>query len=77
MFEFSQQLLAHLCKPLATSVSLPTHLDEPFLSLEEVNLENQPAPLDPFSLQDFILWDSSKLITDEAKVCSPQAQHDV
>lgn len=35
------------------SVSLPTHLDGPFLSLEEVNLENQPTPLDPFYFSGF------------------------
>lgn len=77
MFEFSQELLVHLCKPLAPSVSLPTHLDGPFLSLEEVNLENQPILLNPLFVQVCLPWDSLKLIANQAKVCSPEAQGDV
>lgn len=77
MFEFSQELLVHLRKPPAPSVSLPTHLDGPFLSLEEVNLENQPVLLNPLSVQVCLPWDSLKLIANQAKVCSPEAQGDV
>jgi len=44
--QFTQKLLVHPCRPPATFAWFPAHQGELFLSLENVILENQPAPLD-------------------------------
>lgn len=72
MYEFSQELLVHLHRPPTTLAWIPVAWDGPFLSQEEVILENKPALLDPSSLQDDIPWDSSKQVPEQAKVCSPE-----
>ena len=38
--------------------------------MEETIPENQPAFLDPCSLQDYLLWDSSQQIPEQTKVVS-------
>lgn len=40
--------------------------------VEELIFEIELCLLDTFSLQDCILWDSSKQIPQEAEVCSPE-----
>lgn len=52
----------------------PAHEDDPFLSLAEAILENQPALLDCSSLRDIITQDFSKQMSEEAKTCSPEVQ---
>lgn len=52
-----QQLLVQRCR-----------LQVAFLSLEVMILKNQPTLLTSFSLQNHILWDSSKQICEKAKI---------
>lgn len=59
MSGFIQERLVHPCRsPVAFDFC--AHQDWPFLSLEEANLENQPALLNNSSLWGSLPWDSSE-----------------
>lgn len=60
MLEFSEEPVFRPCSSPATSAWYSARWVGPFLSLEE----NQPALLDPSSLQSCILWNSSKHISE-------------
>lgn len=70
---FSQQLLVCLPRPLAAFAWCPAYQKAPFLNcFMEVSHESQSALSDLSSLQDNLPRDSSKQITEESKVSSPE-----
>lgn len=62
MFEFSQEHLAHSCRPVASFPRFPLYQGGPFLDWEKVLFESQPVFLHPASLQGHIQWDPAKQI---------------
>lgn len=72
MSEISEELLAHLCRPPATTALFPGSGDGSFLSLEDVIHDNQLGILHHCSPQDCVPWDSSKQAPEQASVCSPE-----
>lgn len=75
LFEFCQELLVHLYRPLATFAWLPpTCVDGQFFSLEKVILGNTLYLLLPSSLQAHRPWHTLELVPERTKDCFPEFQ---
>lgn len=59
---FCEEFLVYPCKPPAIFALFPVHWGRPFLSLEVLIFENQPAHLGSSSLDKHSIYDSSMQI---------------
>lgn len=66
----SGTLLVYLCQSTAVLACLSAKWDELFLCSDKADLEHQPGLLGPFVLLGSFLWDSTKWLPAEAKICS-------
>lgn len=73
MFEFSQELIVHLCKLTATFTWFSACLDRQRLRVEEVILQNQPALLEPWR-PPMAFFQADPSDPSMVKFCSPEAQ---
>lgn len=66
----SGTLLVYLCQSTAVLACLSAKWDELFLCSDKADLEHQPGLLGPFALLGSFLWDRTKWLPAEAKICS-------